>query len=294
MAEKITAQMVKELREQTGAGMMDCKKALEEAGGDREKAELILATRGLKKAQKSASRTAAEGIVVAISNATLSTMCEINCETDFVARDENYNEFCNVVASTLLENKIDNVEALNAIKVGDETIEEKRQHLVAKIGENVQIRRINTIHIDAGQVAGAYVHRNRIGVQVLLKGGDEALAKDIAMHIAAMNPEYMTVEEMPQDRIAEQKALLMEQEQSSGKPENVIEKIVEGRLRKLINENCLMGQAFFKDPDQTIAALLKNNSAEIIRYVRFEVGEGIEVEKLSFADEVMAQARGSN
>src|SRR5690606_2872776 len=149
---------------------------------------------GLKKAQKSASRTAAEGIIVIKSNATLSAMCENNCETDFVARDESFNEFCDLVVSTILENKTDDVEALGAITVGTETIEEKRQHLVAKIGENVQIRRINIVTIAADQVVGAYVHRNRIGVQVLLKGGDEDLAKDIAMHIAAMNPQYMTAD----------------------------------------------------------------------------------------------------
>lgn len=294
MADKITAQMVKDLREQTGAGMMDCKKALQEAEGDMGKAELILATRGLKKAQKSASRTAAEGILVIKSNATLSSMCEINCETDFVARDESFNEFCDLVISTILENKTNDIETLGAITVGTETIEEKRQNLVAKIGENVQIRRINNVAISADQVIGAYVHRNRIGVQVLLKGGDETLAKDIAMHIAAMNPQYMTADQMPAEKISEQKALLMEQEASSGKPQNVIEKVVEGRLRKIMNEICLMGQPFFKDPDQTIAGLLKNKGAEIVQYVRFEVGEGIEVKKLSFADEVMAQARGSN
>ncbi len=294
MADKISAQMVKDLRDQTGAGMMECKKALQEAEGDMAKAELILVTRGLKKAQKSASRTAAEGVILVQSNATFSSMCEINCETDFVARDENFNGFCNLVISTILEQKISDVEALAQCQIAGESIEEKRQNLVAKIGENVQIRRINNIVINPGFVVGGYIHRGRIGVQAVLKGGDEALAKDLAMHIAAMNPQYIDSSEMPEERVAEQKAYLLEQEQSSGKPANVIEKIVEGKLGKVLNEFCLMGQPFFKEPDLTIAALLKKNGAEMVEFIRYEVGEGIEVKKANFADEVMAQARGNN
>lgn len=293
MAEKITAQMVKELREKTDAGMMDCKKALEEAQGDMAKAEVILASKGLKKAQKSASRTAAEGVIVIQSNAHLSAMCEINCETDFVARDESFGAFCQTVIAAILQHKLDDVAQVADVKVDNETIEEKRQALVAKIGENIQVRRINIIALTDDQHIGEYIHRQRIGVQVLLKGGNSDLAKDIAMHIAAMNPQYVNADDMPADRIEEQRAVLMEQESGSGKPANVIEKIVEGKLRKLQNEICLMGQPFFKDPDQTIAQLLKTNGAELVRFVRFAVGEGIDVKKMSFADEVMAQARGN-
>lgn len=292
MAQKITAQMVKELRESTGAGMMDCKKALTEAEGDMAKAELVLASKGLKKAQKSASRTAAEGVIVIQSNANLSSMCEVNCETDFVARDESFNQFCQDIMVVVLENNIDTVEALNSATLGNETVEQRRQNLVAKIGENIQVRRIHNLKIEAGHCAGAYIHRNRIGVQTLVKGGDEELAKDIAMHIAAMNPQYMKAEDMPKERVDEQRNLLLEQEKDSKKPADIIEKIVEGKLRKQLNEICLMGQPFFKDPDQTVAALLKSKGAELVTYTRFEVGEGIEVNKMSFADEVMAQARG--
>lgn len=292
MAEKITAQMVKTLREQTGAGMMDCKKALTESGGDMAKAEQVLASKGLKKAQKSAGRTAAEGVIKIQSNGQLSAMCEFNCETDFVARDESFNQFCDSVMQLILENKSDDVAALSELSMGNESVETTRQNLVAKIGENIQIRRINNIAIESDCCAGAYVHRNRIGVQTILKGGNEALAKDIAMHIAAMNPQYMSIEAMPQESVQAQRELLMEQEKDSKKPADIIEKIVDGKLRKSLNEICLMGQAFFKDPDQTIAKLLQTNKAELVQYVRFEVGEGIEVKKMSFADEVMAQARG--
>lgn len=292
MTQKITAQMVKELRDKTDAPMMECKKALEEAQGDMSKAELILASRGQKKAQKSAGRTAAEGIIVIESSPHASVMLEINSETDFVARDETFKQFCEALSKAALSSDIESLEDLNNAQIKGENVEKVRENLIAKLGENIQIRRMNKIMIEGDQVIGAYIHRDRIGVQVVLTGQDEELAKDIAMHIAAMNPQYMTPDEMPQEDIETQRVLLLEQEQSSGKPQNVIEKIVDGRLRKIINENCLIHQDFFKNPDQTIGALLKSKGAEIETYIRFLVGEGIEVVKKSFKDEVMAQAQG--
>tara|TARA_R110002110_G_scaffold33533_1_gene114828 strand:+ start:148998 stop:149885 length:888 start_codon:yes stop_codon:yes gene_type:complete len=294
MAEKITAQMVKTLREQTGAGMMECKKVLTEAEGDIKKAEMLLVSRGQKKAQKSAARTAAEGMIAIQANEKATVIAEINCETDFAAKDENFVNFSTQVTQLCLDNDIDTVEALYEQTINGETVNAVRESLVAKIGENVQVRRILKETTEAGQVVGAYVHRQRIGVAVTLQGGDEALAKDLAMHIAALNPKYFRHEDMPKDEIEKQKAVFLEKEQESGKPANIIEKIVEGKIKKIMNEECLVGQPFFKDPDQTVAALLKSNKAEIVRYTRFEVGEGIEVKKLSFADEVAEQARGSN
>jgi elongation factor Ts len=296
MAEKITAQMVKALREQTGAGMMECKKVLTEAEGDIKKAEMLLVSRGQKKAKKSAARTAAEGIIAIQSNenATATVMAEINCETDFAAKDKNLVNFSKQITQLALDKELDNVEALNEQTINGETVNTVRESLVAKIGENVQIRRLIRETTESGQVVGSYVHQQRIGVAVTLLGGDTALAKDLAMHIAALNPKYFRHEDMPKDEIEKQKAVFLEKEEASGKPESIIEKIVEGKIKKIMNEECLVGQPFFKDPDQTVAALLKSNKAEIVRYTRFEVGEGIDVKKLSFADEVAEQARGSN
>jgi len=294
MAEKITAQMVKTLREQTGAGMMECKKVLTEAEGDIQKAEMLLVSRGQKKAQKSASRTAAEGIIAIQTNDKAAVMVEVNCETDFAAKDENFTNFGKKITQLCLDNNITTIDALNEQSIDGEAVNVARESLVAKIGENVQVRRILQETATSEQVIGSYVHRQRIGSIVTLQGGDEELAKDLAMHIAALNPKYFRHEDMPQEDIEKQKAIFLEKEQGSGKPDNVIEKIVEGKIKKIMNEECLVGQSFFKDPDHTVAGLLKSRNAEIVRYTRFEVGEGIEVEKLSFADEVAQQARGSN
>lgn len=290
MAEKITAQMVKSLREQTGAGMMECKKALTEAEGDIKKAEMILVSRGQKKAQKSAARTAAEGVIVVMGKDNANVMIEINCETDFVARDENFNKFCHDICEFCLANQIDTAEGLDEKSMNGETVLSIRESLIAKIGENIQVRRIHLEKVDADKSIGSYVHRSRIGAQVVLTGSNEALAKDLAMHIAALNPKYFRHEDMPQEEINKQKDLFLEQEKESGKPDNVVEMIVEGKIKKMMNEECLVGQPFFKDPDQTVAKLLKSNNTEIVHYTRYEVGEGIEVKKMSFADEVAEQA----
>ncbi len=294
MAQKITAQMVKTLREQTGAGMMTCKKVLTEAEGDIQKAEMLLVSRGQRQAQKSASRTAAEGVIAIKGNSNATVMLEINCETDFAAKDENFMGFCQKVIQLCYDKEISTIDTLNEQSIDGEVVNTVRESLVAKIGENVQVRRILRQTAESGQVVGSYVHRQRIGTIVTLQGGDEDLAKDLAMHIAALNPKYFRHEDMPQEDIEKQRAIFLEKEQDSGKPENIIGKIVEGKIKKIMNEECLVGQSFFKDPDHTVAGLLKSRNAEIVRYTRFEVGEGIEVKKLSFADEVAEQARGSN
>ena len=288
----ITAAMVKSLREKTGAGMMDCKKALSEAAGDISEAETILKKKGLKKAEKSASRTAAEGKITQAKNDTAVVMLETNCETDFVGRDENFNGFIDKVTQIALNNQIDNVEALLASDYDGQSVEDARKALVAKIGDNVQLRRIMFTQTD-GQTVGAYVHSGRIGAIALVNGGDDALAKDIAMQIASMKPQYITTDDVPGDVMAKEKEILMERARNSGKPENMLEKIVGGQLNKQFNEITLVGQPFFKDPDTSIAGLLKKHNATVTKMVRFEVGEGIEVVKMDFAEEVMAQAKGN-
>lgn len=289
----ITAAMVKDLRERTGAGMMECKKALVEANGVMETAEDIIAKSGHKKAAKSASRTAAQGKIVMAISKQACAMLEINCETDFVARDENFSNFCDEVAKKALESNEANVEKLLTMAIpGHASIEEARQSLIARIGENVQLRRAVIVHASGEQLIGSYLHQTRIGVLVLIDGGTPELAKDLAMHIAAMKPQFMVPEQVPEDVIARQKAIFVEIANQSGKPENIVEKMVQGQLQKHLAEICLTGQPFFKDPDQTIEKLVKSNKATLKQMIRFEVGEGIEVIKKSFEEEV-AEARGS-
>ncbi len=292
MAE-ITAAMVKELRERTSAGMMECKKALVEANGDMQAAEEIIAKSGHKKAAKTASRTAAEGRIVIAANSQTALVLEVNCETDFVGKDENFVKFAQQVADVALAKGITDVEKLNeATLEGGLSVEDTRKALITKLGENIQVRRAQEMKADTNEKIGNYVHNARIGALVLISGGNETLAKDLAMHIAAMRPQYIKVEDVPQNIFEKEKEIMMERAKQSGKPENILEKIVAGMLQKHFAEICLSGQPFFKDPDQTIGALVKANNAEIKQMIRFEVGEGITVEKKSFEEEVMAQARG--
>jgi elongation factor Ts len=289
----ITAAMVKDLRERTGAGMMECKKALVEANGVMETAEDIIAKSGHRKAAKTASRTAAQGKIVIAGSDKACALLEVNCETDFVARDENFSNFCDEVAKIAVETNTSEVDALLALPgAGHATIEAARQALIARIGENIQIRRMALFQATGNDLIGRYLHQTRIGVLVVLDGGNEALAKDLAMHIAAMKPQFMTPEQVPEDIIARQKAIFVDIAKQSGKPDNIAEKMVQGQLQKHLAEICLTGQPFFKDPDQTIGALLKANKATIKQMIRFEVGEGIEVIKKSF-DEEVAEVRGS-
>ena len=286
----ITAAQVKELRERTGAGMMECKKALVETAGDMDAAIEHLRKSGLAKADKKAGRVAAEGTVVHASEGGRAVLVEVNSETDFVAKDDNFRRFAEEVATLAL--KADDVEALNGLAMASgSTVEEARQQLVAKIGENVQVRRL--AHLDAGDgVVGTYIHGGRIGVMVTVDGGDEELARDIAMHVAALNPAYRDVADVPADVLAKEKEILIAQAADSGKPADIIEKMVAGRLNKHLAEITLTGQPFVKDGDVTVGKLLKSKGAEVKAFIRIEVGEGIEKEESDFAAEVMQQARG--
>jgi elongation factor Ts len=285
----ISAAEVKTLRERTGAGMMECKKALVECNGDMEAAVEHLRKTGLAKADKKATRIAAEGVIVEASRGSEAVLVEINCETDFVAKDDNFAAFAQAVSQLALD--ADTVEALNAAEIDGEAVEARRQSLVAKVGENIQIRRL--IKLDAGSgVIGSYLHGTRIGVLVTLEGGDEALARDLAMHVAAMRPEFIDEHEVPGDTVAKEKEILVAQAAESGKPPEIIEKMISGRLAKRLAEITLVGQAFVKDGDLTVAKLLAQHGAKVTRFTRLEVGEGIEKEEADFAAEVMQQVQG--
>ncbi|MES9956482.1 MAG: translation elongation factor Ts [Sedimenticola sp.] len=290
----ITASMVKELRERTGSGMMECKKALVETDGDIEAAIEMMRKSGQAKAAKKSGRTAAEGIIVIkySDDAKKAAMVEVNCETDFVAKDENFTSFANAVAERVLNSDVDGVEALleQPLHDGEETtINTAREALIAKIGENMNVRRFQRFSTENGQLA-SYKHGVRIGVVVDLEGGDENLGKDIAMHVAASNPVCVSEEQVPADMLAKEREIFKTQALESGKPENIVDKIIEGRVRKYLAEITLVGQAFVKDPDQTVGKLLSGANAKVAGFSRFEVGEGIEKKVENFADEVAAQA----
>ncbi len=292
---KITAAMVKELRERTGSGMMECKKALVEAGGDIDAAIEQMRKSGLAKADKKAGRTAAEGkIVIKVSDdGKRAVILEINSETDFVAKNQDFLNFADRVAERALEAGVQTVDELLQLPLeeGGPTIEEARRELIAKLGENINIRRLMRFETESGKLA-CYLHGNRIGVVVEMEGGGDQLAKDIAMHVAASKPVCVDESGVPAETLAKEKEIFSAQAEASGKPANIIEKMVEGRLRKFLKEITLLGQPFVKDPDQSVEQLLKDKGAEVIRFVRFEVGEGIEKQEADFAEEVMAQVRG--
>jgi len=284
--------MVKELRERTGAGMMECKKALVETDGDMDAAIEHLRKSGLAQADKKASRIAADGRIALATNAdgSQAVMVEINCETDFVAKDANFQTFTDAVASNALTAASDDVEALMSTDFEGTSLELARQALVTKIGENVQVRRM--ARMSGADNIGAYVHGGHIGVLVGVEGGDQELARDIAMHIAALNPAYIDVDDVPADVLEKEKQFLIAQAADSGKPADIIEKMVEGRMRKHLSSITLLGQDFVKDGDITIAKLLKQNGATVKDFVRLVVGEGIEKKADNFADEVMQQVKG--
>lgn len=282
----MSAAQVKELRERTGLGLLECKKALAEASGDIEAAiETLRKSSGMKAAKK-AGRTAAEGIVAIQSapDGSLAAMVEVNSETDFVARDENFLNFVQAVVGTAFEQRSNDITLLAG---GD--IEEARQALVQKIGENISVRRV-VVHEASAGVVGGYVHgNNRIAVVVSLKGGNAELAKDVAMHVAAVNPQVVSPDQMAEEVVAKEREIYTAQAQESGKPAEIVEKMIDGRIRKFLSENSLTEQAFVKDPDTTVGKLVSAAGAEIVGFSRFEVGEGIEVEKVDFAAEVAAQ-----
>ena len=293
----ITAALVKELRERTGSGMMECKKALVETDGDIDAAIEALRKSGSAKADKKAGRTAAEGSILVQKSGDGNTLLilEVNSETDFVAKDASFVEFANAVANRIVTSKPSSVEELNAMPLADgdsSTVEEARSALVAKIGENVSVRRFELIDA-SGKTAASYLHGVRIGVLVEMQGGNTDLAKDIAMHVAATNPACVSEADVPQEMIDKEKDIFSAQAAESGKPDEIIEKMVSGRIKKYLREITLLGQPFVKDPDTTIEDLLKTNNASVSRFIRFELGEGIEKKVDNFADEVMAQVQGS-
>ena len=291
----ITAALVKELRERTGAGMMECKKALVETDGDIEKAIENMRKSGQAKAAKKAGRIAAEGVIVihASEDGKKVAMAEVNCETDFVAKDENFLSFANAVAERVLESDVEDVEALKNLPLHegeDATVEEARQALVSKIGENINVRRF--VRMASENPIAQYRHGVRIGVLVDVSGGDEQLGKDLAMHIAAANPVCVEESDIPAELLAKEKEIFEAQARESGKPDNIIEKMIEGRMKKYIGEVTLIGQPFVKDPDTKVGKLLEQKGAKVNDFVRFEVGEGIEKKQENFAEEVKAQMRG--
>ena len=283
----ISASQVKELREKTGLGLMDCKKALEEANGDIDLAvEELRKTSGLKASKKS-SRSAADGLIGIKSSEGKSFMVEINCETDFVARDDSFNLFMQEVLEIVSTNGDKSLEEL--LKSG---IEEKREKLVQKLGENIVVRRA-TASVDNSDSSGVYLHsNNKIGTIISLKGGTEEVAKDIAMHAAATDPMAISPSDIPEDVIEKEREIYKAQSEESGKPADIVEKMIEGKIRKFLSEVSLTEQDFVKDPGLKINDILKDNDASIIGFTRFEVGEGIEVEKVDFASEVMSQIEG--
>lgn len=286
MAE-ISAKMVKELRERTGLGMMDCKKALAENGGDIEKAiEHLRKSSGMKAAKK-ASRTAADGVVAAkvAEDGSYGVLVEVNSETDFVARDDNFKAFVGQVVEKAFADRQTDVAALMA---GE--LESAREALVQKVGENISVRRVAAFGVENGVVA-SYVHgNNRIGVLVALQGGNEELGKDVAMHVAAVNPLVVKPEQVSEEVIAKEREIYTAQAQDSGKPAEIIEKMIDGRMRKFLSEVSLVDQPFVKDPDVKVGALVTRGGAEVLEMIRYEVGEGIAKEEVDFAAEVAAQA----
>jgi elongation factor Ts len=286
----ISASQVKELRERTGAGMMECKKALVETDGDMDAAIEHLRKSGLAKADKKSDRVAAEGAVIMAESGDRAVLVEINCETDFVAKDDNFRRFADEVAALALS--VDSAEALNEATMDNgQSVAESAKQLVAKLGENIQVRRLAHVSADGGTLGG-YIHGGRIGVLVALEGGDQELARDLAMHVAALNPAYRDVEDVPSDVIESEKQMLVAQAEDSGKPADIIEKMVTGRLNKRLAEITLTGQPFVKDSDQTVGKLLKSKDAKIKSFTRLEVGEGIEKKEENFADDVMQQVAG--
>lgn len=291
----ISADAVKQLRERTGAGMMECKKALVETKGDLDAAADLMRKQGLAKADKKAARVAAEGVIgiVKAPDNRSAAMVEINCETDFVAREQDFRAFAHAVAERALSVRPASLEALLQARLdGGESIEERRRNLIAKIGENIGVRRFAVL--TSNGPIGAYLHGTRIGALVSLEGGDASLAHDLAMHVAASNPKYRSPSEVPQEVVAKEREILTEQARGEGKPPEIVAKMVEGRLRKSLNEFALTGQPFVKDPDVSIEKLLKNAGASVSAFERFEVGAGIEKKQEDFVAEVMAQVKSSS
>ncbi len=285
----ITADTVKQLRERTGAGMMECKKALVETKGDLDAAAELMRKSGLAKADKKAARVAAEGTVAAERDGNSAVLVEVNCETDFVARSAEFQAFARELAKSALAKSPDTLEALLSSANEAGSFEDQRRALIAKIGENISVRRF--VKVTAPGALGTYIHGSRIGSLVALEGGDEALARDLAMHVAAVNPAYIDASEVPAAVLEKEREILTEQTKGEKKPPDIIAKMVEGRLRKYLAEITLVGQPFVKDPEITVEKLVKKAGAKVVRFVRYEVGAGIEKKQDDFVGEVMAQVK---
>lgn len=287
----ISAALVKELRERSGAAMMDCKRALEATAGDVDAALEKMRKDGQAKADKKAGRVAAEGVLAVATSADgkQAVMVEYNCETDFVSKGEPFQALAQTAAQTALATGLTDAEALLQQQANGETLDETRRNLIVKLGENMSLRRV--LSVSSAGAVHCYLHGSRIGVLVALEGGDETLGKDVAMHIAASSPQYVSADDVPEDQRIKEREILIAQAEGSGKPREIIEKMVEGRLRKYLQEITLYGQPFVKDPDTSVEKLLKAAGAKVTAFVRVEVGEGIEKEESNFADEVAAQAK---
>jgi elongation factor Ts len=294
----VTAEAVRQLRERTAAGMMECKRALVETNGDLDAAAELMRKQGLAKADKKASRVAAEGVIACALSADGKTgvLVEVNCETDFVARGDEFTGYAAAVSKVTLDSKAADVDAVLAAKLpSGESVDERRRALIAKIGENIGVRRI--VRVESAGLLGSYLHGTRIGTLVAIEGGDAQLAKDLAMHVAASNPAYLSAADVPADAVAKERAIrvdmLKNDEKNKGKPENILVKIVEGGMNKWLGEITLLGQPFVKDDSVSIDKLLKGANAKVTRFERLEVGAGIEKRQDDFVAEVMAQAKGS-
>jgi elongation factor Ts len=293
----ISAQQVKELRERTGLGMMECKSALAETNGDMEAAADLLRKKAGAKVEKKAGRIAAEGAIGVNVSADRKTaaMVEVNCETDFVAKGDDFMAYAATAATRVVAGRPSDVEALYKLPVQDgaaTTVAQAREGLVMKLGENINVRRFERLTTDQGHI-GSYVHGRKIGVLVVLEGGDESLAKDIAMHVAASRPEYVSKDQVPAAAVAKEKEIFTEQSRASGKPAEIIEKMVMGRVNKYLNEITLLGQPFVKDPETAVEKLLKSKGATVKGFIRYEVGEGLEKRSDDFAAEVMATVKNT-
>jgi elongation factor Ts len=289
----VTAEAVKALRERTGAGMMECKKALVETNGDLDAAAELMRKTGLAKADKKATRVAAEGVIVIqrSPDAKRAAIVEVNCETDFVARQDEFKAFADGVADAVLASRPADLDAAMALPLGAGSVDDVRRALIAKIGENIGVRRFAVL--EAPVIVGTYLHGTRIGAMVAMKAGDEAVAKDVAMHVAAINPSFVSTSEVPQDQIAKEREIQTEQTKAdpklAGKPAEIVAKAVEGKVRKWLGEITLLGQPFVKDPEQSVEKYLKQSGGEVLAVVRFEVGAGIEKKQEDFAEEVRKQ-----
>ncbi|MGQ4005321.1 translation elongation factor Ts [Francisellaceae bacterium CB300] len=285
----ISAKLVKELRERTGAGMMECKKALVATEGDIEKAAEEMRISGQAKADKKASRIAAEGVIEAYAADGRAVLIEINSETDFVARDDSFKAFAAAAVKAAHAANAKTIEEVLEADMGGQTVEQARKTLVSKIGENIQVRRMKTV--EASNL-GAYIHTGKIGVVAALEGGEEDLAKDVAMHIAAVNPLVVSGDDVPADVVQKEKDIFTAQAQESGKPAEIIEKMIGGRIRKFLDEVALLGQSFVKNPDIKVEQFVKQHNAKVVSFIRLDVGEGIEKKEEDFAAEVMNQIKG--